>query len=113
MSGPQQNDPNVVDAEIVDEPGTSGSAAPVPATPSTSVPPVAAPATDYTTGGVPSFDYVRDKIENRSNTAVGSIELAGLGGSRPSADSLNEQWEKREEAGRAKLDEIRRSLGRG
>ncbi|ASO20601.1 hypothetical protein FHR81_004713 [Actinoalloteichus hoggarensis] len=101
MSGPQHNDPNVVDAEIVGGPET---AAPVP--------PVAVPPSDYTAQGVPSFDYVRDKIENRSNTAVGSIELAGIGGAGPDVKSLDEQWAKREEAGRAKLDEIRRSLGR-
>nr|WP_285499900.1 hypothetical protein [Actinokineospora sp. NBRC 105648] len=91
------DDPNVVDAELVDEPAT----APAPVLP---------PA-DYSAGGVPSFDYVRDRIENRVHTSAGSVELAGLGGSGPDVKSLDEQLADREEAGRAKLAEIRRSMG--
>ena len=36
-----------------------------------------APEGDYTESGVPGFDFVRDRIENRFATALGSTELAG------------------------------------
>ncbi|MFC0451854.1 hypothetical protein [Rhodococcus jostii] len=67
------------------------------------------PEPDYTAGGVPTFDRVRDRIENRFGTAMGSSELAH---ESPSGQSLDEAWEAREKAGKAKLDEIRRSLGK-
>ncbi|HJQ47557.1 MAG TPA: hypothetical protein VJ870_14760 [Amycolatopsis sp.] len=62
---------------------------------------------DYNEAGVPSFDYVRDRIENRVNIAIGSEELA-----KESAEgaSVEQQMADRERAGRAKLEEIRRSL---
>ncbi|MDQ3405891.1 MAG: hypothetical protein M3548_21280 [Actinomycetota bacterium] len=93
MSEARKEDPNVVDAEVVDEPA--------------SVPPP-----DYSEGGVPSFDFVRDRIASRVTTADGSVELAGLGGTGPDVKSLDEQLAEREEAGRAKLAEIRRAMGR-
>ncbi len=98
MSGDREDDPRVVDAEVVEEP---------------SAPTATPPPADYSEGGVPSFDYVRDRIENRAGTAAGSVDLAGLGGSGPDVQSLDEQLAEREEAGRAKLAEIRRSLGLG
>jgi phage shock protein A len=77
------------------------------------VPEGAAPAarvpTDYTDGGVPTLDYVRDKIEGRYATALGMEELAG---ETDRGRSLAEQEAKRKEAAAAKLEEIRRSLGR-
>lgn len=90
MTGAQGDDSEVVDAEVVEEPT-----------------PVVPPA-DYSESGVPSFDYVRDRIEARVNTSGGSVELASAG---PEAKSLDEQQAEREEAGRAKLAEIRRSMG--
>jgi len=82
--------PEPIDAEIV------APAAPQP------------PAPDYDERGVPSLDYVRDKIEGRFATSLGSTELAE---GTPEARSLEEQQAERERAGKAKLDEIRRTLG--
>ncbi|GAA2980239.1 hypothetical protein [Actinokineospora diospyrosa] len=90
------DDPTVVDAEIV--------ASPTPA--------VELPAAQYSESGVPSFDYVRERIENRAATATGSTELAGIGGTGPDVKSLDEQLAEREEAGRARLAEIRRAMGK-
>jgi phage shock protein A len=91
-----QQPPEPVDAEIV--PGT-----PVP------VPPVQPPATDYDEHSVPTLDYVRDKIEGRYATSIGSTELAE---GSAEARSLEEQQAERERAAKARLEEIRRSLGR-
>jgi phage shock protein A len=77
-----------------------------PAAPAT---PPAPPAPDYDEHGVPTFDHVRDKIEGRYATSLGATELAE--GTAP-ARSLEEQQAEREKAAQAKLDEIRRSLGR-
>lgn len=64
---------------------------------------------DYTDTGVPTFDAVRDKIEQRAGTAAGAEELDHEGAQGRSVD---EQWAAREKAGKARLDEIRRSLGK-
>jgi hypothetical protein len=87
-------DPEPIDAEIVPP------AAPQPAPPQL-------PPPDYDERGVPSLDYVRDKIEGRFATSLGSTELAE---GSPQARSLEEQQAAREEAGKAKLEEIRRKL---
>jgi phage shock protein A len=50
---------------------------------------------------------VRDKIEGRFATSLGSAELAE---GTAEARSLDEQQAQREAAGKAKLDEIRRTL---
>jgi hypothetical protein len=68
-----------------------------------------APVTDYTDDGTPTFDYVRDRIENRIATSIGSAELAG---DTPRAASLDEQFAAREQAGRDRLEEIRRAMRR-
>ncbi|CAM3138268.1 PspA domain-containing protein [Prescottella defluvii] len=65
------------------------------------------PSPDYTEAGVPMFDRVRDRIEERFGTALGSEELERE--SRAGRD-LDEQWQAREKAGRDRLDEIRRSM---
>lgn len=88
-----------VDAEIVPDP------APTPVTPAAPQPP---PAADYDDHGVPSLDYVRDKIEGRFATSVGMGELAA---ETPQGRSLEKQEAEREKAAKAKLEEIRRSLG--
>lgn len=80
-----------LDAEIVPDP----------------VPP-AAPAPDYDERGVPSLDHVRDKIESRYATSIGATELAeGTAAGR----SVEEQEAERTAAAKAKLEELRRSLG--
>lgn len=63
--------------------------------------------TGYTDQGVPTWDSVRGKVEGRSAMALGAEELDQ---SSPAGRSLDEQWNDREEAGRKKLDEIRRSM---
>ncbi len=94
---PKDTDP--IDAEIV--PDHTPAPAPVTAPP----PP---PAPDYDERGVPSLDYVRDKIEGRYATSLGTTELVG---ETAAARSLDEQQAERAKAAKAKLDEIRRSLG--
>jgi phage shock protein A len=59
--------------------------------------------------GVPTFDFVRDRIEGRYATAMGTTELAD--GSE-AGRSLAQQEEDREAAAKARLDEIRKSLHR-
>ncbi|WP_072807370.1 hypothetical protein [Rhodococcoides yunnanense] len=63
--------------------------------------------TGFTDQGVPTWDNVRDKVENRTTTALGREELDH---GSPAGRTLDEQWNEREEAGRKKLDEIRRSM---
>jgi phage shock protein A len=65
--------------------------------------------TGYTADGVPTFDHVRDVIEGRAATAIGAEELVA---ETPEGRALAEQEADREQAGRDKLEEIRRSLGR-
>ena len=90
MTEPHNRDePDVVDAEIVDEP------APV------------VPPGDYTEGGVPTFDYVRDRIEGRVATSIGSSELAN---ETPLAKSIDEQLAERDRAGAERLEQIRRAM---
>ncbi|GAB3474915.1 hypothetical protein [Amycolatopsis cihanbeyliensis] len=65
------------------------------------------PEGDYTEAGVPSFDYVRDRIENRFTTALGSTELAG---ETPEARSFDDKLAERDKTAHDRLEEIRRSL---
>lgn len=65
------------------------------------------PEGDYTESGVPSFDFVRDRIENRYATALGSTELAG---ETPEAAAFEEKLADRDRAAKDKLEEIRRSM---
>lgn len=88
-----------IDAEVVDT---------LPAVPAGPTAPSYEEVTGYTTAGVPTFDHVREKIERRTTTALGAEELAhdttaGRDAERAFAD--------REKAAKAKLEEIRRSLG--
>jgi phage shock protein A len=89
-------DDETIDAEVVEE--TSAVAIPTPLT---------APTMDYTEGGVPTFDYVRDQIEGRFATSVGAAELAK---DTPEATSLDDQFTAREQAGRDRLEQIRRAM---
>lgn len=67
------------------------------------------PAPDYTEGGVPTFARVREKIENRVGISAGSVELAH---ESAAGKSVDERWDERQKAAKAKLDEIRRSMGK-
>jgi hypothetical protein len=94
------DDRDIEDAEIasVDE----GAALAIPS----ALPPEPS-ASDYTEAGVPTFDYVRDRIEGRIATSVGMAELTG---DTPQAASLDEQFAAREQAGKDRLEEIRRAM---
>lgn len=111
----------VTDAEVTDDtgpdtahdtahdtvPDIAAVALPQPST--SSIPSIGpdAPITDYTDDGTPTFDYVRDRIEGRFATSLGAAELAG--DTEPAA-SLEERFTAREQAGRDRLEEIRRSM---
>ncbi|NIH88353.1 hypothetical protein [Amycolatopsis granulosa] len=73
----------------------------------TAMPDETPPEGGYSESGVPSFDFVRDRIENRYTTALGSTELAG---ETPEAASFDEKLADRDRAARDRLAEIRRSL---
>ncbi|MFC0435636.1 hypothetical protein [Kutzneria buriramensis] len=94
-----QHDLHVTDAEIVDDAPTAALAVPTPPLPDP----------DYSEGGVPSFDFVRDKIENRYTTSLGTTELAGLG-TENTAAALDKKIADREQTATNRLAEIRRSL---
>lgn len=100
---PPTPQPEPVDAEIVPDPAP----APAPVVPDPGPAPVLPPP-DYDQRGVPSFDHVRSKIEGRFATSLGATELAE---DTPEGRTLADQEAEREKAAKAKLDEIRRSLG--
>jgi phage shock protein A len=87
----KERTPEPIEAEIVPDP----------------IPP-APPAADYDEHGVPSLDHVRDKIESRYATSLGATELAE---STAAGRSVEEQEAERAAAAKAKLEELRRSLG--
>lgn len=111
-----------VDGVISDTP-VPGPAGPVPPVPGSqqvgggfAVPPVpvpapgmsdSAPTGGYTPSGVPTFDAVRDKVEQRFGTAQGREELDR---ETAAGRSVEEQWQAREDAARARLDRIRKSM---
>jgi phage shock protein A len=70
------------------------------------VPPT--PSGDYV-DGVPTFDFVRDRIEGRYATAVGSTELAD---ESATGRTVAQQQEDRDAKARERLEQIRRSLGK-
>jgi len=81
---------------------------PEPAAEATPTPPPAAPAdTGYTPSGVPTFDSVREKIETRYGTAIGSAELDT---ESPEGRTVEEQYDARQRAAAERLDEIRKSM---
>lgn len=89
-----ENEP--IDAEIVP---LDPAPAPVPVSPPVDP--------GYTPDGVPTFESVRDKIENRYGTAIGSAELAA---ETPEGRSVEEQYEARQKASAERLEQIRRSM---
>lgn len=81
---------DIVDAEIVPDP------------------PAPAPTeTGYTQGGVPTFESVREKIETRFGTAIGSSELAS---ETAEGREVEEQYEARQRAAHDRLEQIRASM---
>jgi phage shock protein A len=94
-----QHERDVVDAEVVDDTSTTALVVPAPSLPDP----------DYGESGVPSFDFVRDKIENRYTTSLGSAEVAGLG-TENTAEAMDKKIADREQAGKDRLAEIRRSM---
>lgn len=103
-------------------PTDPNSAAPDPSAPDPSAPApfdpdlgpgVVAPSyeevTGYTTAGEPTLDHVRDKIEKRAATAIGAEELAGM---TPEVQEVHDAFAAREKAAKARLEEIRKSMGR-
>nr|WP_166909686.1 hypothetical protein [Mycobacterium sp. DL440] len=71
-------------------------------------PPLSEPAeTGYTPAGVPTFDAVREKIETRYGTAIGAAELAS---ETPEGRTIEEQYEKRQQAAAERLKQIRESM---
>ncbi|HYO04834.1 MAG TPA: hypothetical protein VET27_24355 [Mycobacterium sp.] len=69
--------------------------------------PVTSPDTGYTSGGVPTFEAVREKIETRYGTAIGSAELAS---ETDDARQVEEQYEARQRAAHDRLEQIRASM---
>jgi phage shock protein A len=73
--------------------------------------PVAAPVTPsdtgYTADGVPTFEAVREKIENRYGTAIGSSELAS---ETSEGRQVEEQYEARQRAAHDRLEQIKASM---
>ena len=69
--------------------------------------PVTPQDTGYTPDGVPTFDAVREKIETRYGTAIGSSELAA---ETPEGRGVEEQYAARQRAAQERLEEIRASM---
>ena len=84
----------IIDAEIVPDPAPG----PLPA---------AQIDTGYTPDGVPTFEGVREKIETRIGTAIGSTELAS---ETPQGRRVEEQYEARQKAAAERLAQIRASM---
>jgi phage shock protein A len=69
--------------------------------------PVTPVDTGYTADGVPTFESVREKIETRVGTAIGSVELAS---ETPEGRQVEEQYEARQRAAAERLEQIRASM---
>ena len=63
--------------------------------------------TGYNDSGVPTFESVREKIENRYGTAIGSTELDA---ESPEGRAVEEQYEARRRAAAERLAQIRESM---
>ncbi|MDZ4233518.1 MAG: hypothetical protein U1C73_07100 [Dietzia sp.] len=66
--------------------------------------------TGYSPSGVPTFDSVREKIETRVATSIGSAELAA---ESPEGRSVEEQYNARQKAAAERLAQIRESMRAG
>jgi phage shock protein A len=65
------------------------------------------PDAGYSADGVPTFDAVREKIENRYATSLGSAELAA---DTPVGRTAAEQYDARQRAAAERLAQIRQSM---
>lgn len=61
----------------------------------------------YTSSGVPTFESVREKIESRYETSVGSAELDA---ESPEGRDVEDQFEERKRAAADRLAQIRESM---
>ena len=75
--------------------------------PTTVAEPVAPVDTGYTPTGVPTFESVREKIETRYGTAIGSAELDA---ETPEGRTVEEQYDARQRAAAERLAQIRESM---
>ncbi|MCM3897412.1 MULTISPECIES: hypothetical protein [Gordonia] len=101
-------DGELLDADVVETPSPTSTS---PASTSPAYTTISSPThidPDYSEQGVPSFDFVRDKIEKRISTAIGSQELAE---GTPEGQGVDDMMRKRDEAAKKKLEEIRKSMG--
>jgi len=77
----------------------------------TAAEPVAPPTepvdTGYTASGVPTFESVREKIETRYGTAIGSAELDA---ESPEGRTIEEQYDARQRAAAERLAQIREGM---
>ena len=103
---PAQEPEEVVDPIIEPDPVPDQTPAPAP-TSAPAAAPVEPVDTGYTAGGVPTFDSVREKIETRYGTAIGSAELDA---ETPEGRSVEEQYEARQRAAAERLAQIRESM---
>ena len=69
--------------------------------------PGSTPVGDYDDAGVPTFEHVRDKIEGRYTTALGSTELTE---ESQAGRAVAQQEADRDAAARERLEQIRRSV---
>jgi phage shock protein A len=88
-----------------DEPSASDTATPAPAPAA----PLQEPVVDsgYNSSGVPTYESVREKIENRYTTSLGSAELDA---ETPEGRTVEEQYEARQRAAAERLAQIRESM---
>lgn len=93
---PGEDHEKIIDAELVP-----------PAAPEPTPGPVVPEDTGYTPGGVPTFDSVREKIETRYGTALGTAELDA---ETPEGRSVEEQYEARQRAAAERLAQIREQM---
>ncbi|HXO79502.1 MAG TPA: hypothetical protein VN856_06385 [Mycobacterium sp.] len=61
----------------------------------------------FTSSGVPTFESVREKIESRYETSIGSAELDA---ETPEGRDVEDQYEARQRAAADRLAQIRESM---
>jgi phage shock protein A len=61
----------------------------------------------YTSSGVPTFESVREKIESRYETSIGSAELDA---ETPEGRDVEDRYEARQRAAADRLTQIRESM---
>lgn len=69
--------------------------------------PSSEPEPGYSSDGVPTFESVREKIETRYATSLGSAELAS---ETPEGRTVEEQYDARQRAAAERLAQIRESM---